>query len=77
MQVIDTTLGVDLNDPNSIASYWSDRLIETLYFAPKKVSTDIRDAALESPAFAQSLAKARQRSLGSKRTTMSSRRAYE
>ncbi len=57
MQVIDTTLGVDLSDPNSIASYWDDELIETLYFGAKKVSADVRNAALASPTFAQSLAK--------------------
>lgn len=57
MKVIDTTVGVDLSDPKSIESYWNDELIEALYFGPKRVSANMRDAALASPAFAQSLAK--------------------
>lgn len=60
MRVIDTTLDIDLSDSDSIESYWDDELIESLYFVPKKVSTDTRDAALASPAFAQSLAKLRE-----------------
>ena len=59
MQVIDTTLGVDLGDLGSIETYWSDELLETLYFGPKKVSPDTRDATLASPSFAQSLAELR------------------
>lgn len=59
MQVIDTTSAIDFTDPSSIESYWNDKLIETLYFGPKKVSKGMRDAALASPAFAQSLAQLR------------------
>lgn len=57
MKVIDTTADVDLSDPRSIESYWNDELIETLYFDPKRVSTDMRDAALASPSFAQRITK--------------------
>lgn len=46
MRVIDTTPDIDLSDPDCIESYWGDELIESLYFAPKKVSTDTQDAAL-------------------------------
>ena len=57
MEIIDTTLGIDLRDPRNIKSYWNDELIEALHFGPKKVSADMRDAALASPTFAQSCAR--------------------
>ena len=57
MKVIDTTLGIDLSDPRSIKSYWNEELIEVLYFGPKKVSANMRDAALASTTFAQSRAR--------------------
>lgn len=45
MRVIDTTAGVNLSDPRGIESYWNGELIKALYFGPKRVSTDTRNAA--------------------------------
>ena len=60
MKIVDTTLGVDLSDSGSIETYWSDELIDALYFSLKRVSPEIRATTLASPAFAQSLAKLRE-----------------
>ncbi|MDO4808102.1 MAG: DUF2268 domain-containing putative Zn-dependent protease [Coriobacteriales bacterium] len=58
MQIIDTTVEVDLQDRASVEAYWDSKLVRALYFDPKRVSRGVRDAALANQAFARRLKEA-------------------
>jgi hypothetical protein len=53
MRIINTLARHALGSPSAILGYWDSGLLSDLYFSPKGVSSETRDAALGSPRFGE------------------------